>query len=82
MSDKFKVKIPTGYIMVEAKGTEDEYPGVYVSFSESGENYNTGDMIACVEYDSGTGEIKTEAYEMGMEEPTHIICYEDGRNVL
>ncbi len=28
--NKFKVKTPIGYLMVEAKGTENEYPGVVV----------------------------------------------------
>lgn len=69
---RFAVKTPLGYIMVEAKGTEDEYPGVYISLSKDGNKLNADDIIACVEYDTLTKEIKTETYEHGVEEPVNI----------
>jgi hypothetical protein len=79
--NKFKVKTPIGYLMVEAKGTEDEYPGVFISFSKDGENYDVNNIIACIEYDSCSEEIKTETYRKDFEEPNNIICYEDGRDM-
>ena len=75
MNGKFKVKIPNGYLMVEEKGTESEYPGVFVSFSKDGKPFDISNMIACVEYDSCTKEIKTETYQEGYEEPNNIISY-------
>lgn len=41
MDNRFKVKIPGGYLMVEAKGTETEYPGVFISYSEDGKLFFT-----------------------------------------
>lgn len=76
---KFTVKIPNGYLMVEAKGTENEYPGVFISFSKDGKEYDVSNIIACVEYDTCHNEIKTETYAKGIEEPTGITCWEDGR---
>ena len=82
MANKFKVKIPNGYLMVEEKGAEDEYAGVYISFSKDGEEYDVSNIIACVEYDNVDREIKTETYSKGCEEPSHIICHSDGRNIM
>lgn len=82
MTDKFKVKIPNGYLMVEEKGVENEYPGVFISFSKDGKEFDTSGMIACVEYDTSSEEIKTETYRQDFEEPNYIICYEDGRNLM
>lgn len=82
MNGKFKVKIPNGYLMVEEKGTESEYPGVIISFSEDGKSFDISNMIACVEYDTCSEEIKTETYREGYEEPNNIICYADGRNMI
>lgn len=31
---KLNVKIPGGYLVVETKGVEGEYPGVFIAFSE------------------------------------------------
>lgn len=77
---KFKVKTPTGYLMVEAKGVEDEYPGVYISFSKDGKEYDVSNMIACVEYLTGDDEIATETYVDGEEQPNHIVVWNDGRD--
>lgn len=82
MANKFKVKIPNGYLMVEEKGTEDEYAGVYISFSADGKEYDVSKIIACVEYDNVDEEIKTETYSNGCEEPNYIICHSDGRNLM
>lgn len=80
--NKFKVKIPSGYLMVEEKGTETEYPGVVVSFSTDGNNPYGENVIACVEYDSSAEEIRTETYEKCYDEPNNIISWEDGRNLI
>jgi hypothetical protein len=68
--------------MVESKGVEDEYPGVLISFSKDGGKYDVSNVIACVEYDSYSAEVKTETYRKDFEEPNHIICYEDGRDMI
>lgn len=77
-----KIKIPNGYLMVEKKGAEEDYPGVFISFSEDGKSSDLNQMIACVEYDSVEKEIKTETYSKDFDEPNHIICYEDGRDLM
>lgn len=82
MEQKFKVKTPIGYLMVEAKGVEDEYPGIFISFSKDGNKYDVSQIIACVEYDTCSEEIKTECYRKDFEEPNNIICYEDGRDLM
>lgn len=82
MANKLKVKIPNGYLLVEEKGTESEYPGVFISFSKDGEESDVNEMIACVEFDSCSEEIKTETYRKGFDEPNNIICYEDGRALM
>ena len=79
---KFRVETPKGYLMVEAKGVTDEYPGVYISFSEDGSEYDASQMITCVEYLTGDDEIATETYPKDSEEPNHIIIYEDGRDKM
>lgn len=81
VSNRSKVKIPNGYLMVEEKGSESEYPGVFVSFSEDGESYEYSDLIACVEYDSSSQEIQTVVYRKGCDEPNNIIYYADGSEV-
>ena len=82
MANKFKVKIPNGYLMVEEKGTENEYPGVFISFSKDGKEFDINNIIACVEYDTFAEEIKTETYRKDFEEPNNIICWEDGRDMI
>lgn len=77
-ADKFRVKIPGGYLMVEAKGVENEYPGVYISFSEDGKTYDVSNMVACVEYDSCSEEVRTATYRKGFENPDHIISHKNG----
>lgn len=78
----FKVEIPNGYLMVEAKGTVDEYPGVFVSYSREGNSFDMDNIISCTEYCNCDEEIKTETYRKDFEEPTSIICWEDGRDLL
>ena len=82
MTNKFKVKIPGGYLMVEEKGAENDFPGVFVSFSENGEQYDVNNLIACVEYDPCDKEIQTETYCKNFDEPVNIIRYSDGRDLL
>lgn len=80
MMEMFKVKIPRGNLIVTAKGSENEYPGVYIKFSPNGTNES--DMVACVEYDTCAEEIRTETYQKGYEEPEGITVYENGRNLI
>lgn len=80
MSGKFRVKTPVGYLMVEEKGAENEYPGVFVSFSGDGKEYDVSEIIACVEYDTGSGEIKTETYVKDEEQPVDILEWKEGRD--
>lgn len=80
LMEKFQVKIPKGYLIVTAKGSENEYPGVYIRFSPNGTDES--DMVACVEYDTCAEEIRTATCQKGYEEPIGITVYEDGRNLI
>ena len=77
---KFRVKTPKGYLMVEEKGIESEYPGVYISFSPDGKKHDVSQMIACVEYITGEDEIHTETYVKDREDPVDIREWETGRD--
>lgn len=77
---EMKIRIPTGYLIVEEKGAEDEYPGVFISFSKDGVTYSDNNAIATVEVDTPTGEIQTVTYIQNEEEPNHIIDYRTGRD--
>ena len=79
---KLYVKIPGGYLIVEAKGTESDYPGVYIGMSRNGVTYDQDNMVACIEYVTPDSEIAIESYKRGQEEPTAIMIFEDGRNKL
>lgn len=79
--ESIKVKLPNGYLMVETKGTVDDYPGVYISYSENRPCSNLDNIIACVEYDTCMEEIKTETYQKDVAEPKIILCWADGREV-
>ena len=73
-----KIKTPAGYMIVEEKGTEDEYPGIYVSFSKDGKGKDIGTLIATVEYDSLSGVHQTVAYAMEQDEATNVVVWETG----
>ena len=77
-----KIKIPTGYIIVEQKGAEGEYPGCYIRFSKDGTI--SDDMVACVEYDTtrDDGSILVETYTTEQDEPNHIINWQTGDDRL
>ena len=72
-ADRFRVKIPGGFLMVEEKGVENEYPGVYISYSKHGREYDVNNIVACVEYDTCAEVIKTEAYKKEKEDPVEIV---------
>lgn len=80
--NKFKVKIPGGYLIVEEKGAENEYPGVFISFSKNGNECDKNYMVTCVEYDSCAEELRTVTYCDEHDEPTHIICCKNGRDLM
>ncbi len=75
-----KIKVPTGYIIIEQKGVEEEYPGCYISFSKDGST--SDDMVACVEYDTtkDDGSILIETYIVEQDEPNHIIDWQTGND--
>lgn len=77
---KMTIKIPTGFLIVKEKGTENEYPGVYISFSHDGKNYADNTAIATVEVDTPTEKIQTVTYQKDKEEPSHIIDYLTGND--
>lgn len=72
--NRFRVKTPAGWLIVEEKGAENEYPGVLIGFSKDGKDYDAySDTIACVEYDSTRGgRIMTSTYKRDREEPVNI----------
>lgn len=70
---RFKVETPLGTIIVEAKGTLDEYPGVWVSFLHNGADVD--DLVACIEHDSKEDHIQTVLYEADRDEPTQIVKF-------
>lgn len=78
-----KIRIPTGYIIIEEKGAEEEYPGCYISFSKDMDSSHSN-MIACVEYDTtmNDGTIFTETYDTDHDEPNHIINWQTGADRL
>lgn len=80
MVNKFKVRIPSGYLMVEEKGTLDEYPGVYVMYSKDGKTFDASQMVVCAEYDTGAGSILETTYVEGRDEPVNILDWETGRD--
>ena len=82
MANTLKIKVPTGYLIVEEKGAENEYPGVFISFSEDGTHYADTSAIATVEVDTQTNKIQTVTYTKNQEEPNHIIDYLTGNDKL
>ena len=82
MTNKFKVKIPGGYLMVKEVGVENSYPGVHVSFSKNGNQDDLGSLIACVEYHSYNKEIQILTYCKDDEEPVNYTRYSDGCDLL
>lgn len=79
-----KIKTPVGYIVVLEKGTEEEYPGVYVCHSPDGESFDCqyDGLIACVDYDAETGRFLTETYSESDENPVFMVAYPSGEPVL
>lgn len=67
---RLEVETPLGTIIVEAKGTLDEYPGVWVSFKPKGSAMD--DLVACVEHVTGEDFIQTCSYMEGSDEPAFI----------
>ena len=79
---EFSVRTPEGYLIVQEKGSEDDYPGVQISFTKDNDPSSQKSMVACVEYESTQKELRTEIYQDGYNEPVHIIRYEDGIDVF
>lgn len=71
---RFFVKTPAGMLRVQAKTDNDDaadYPGLYIDLIRTGVE-PAEDLIACVEFDSDSGNIQTEIYQPFSEEPIHI----------
>ncbi len=81
MAKTMKIKIPTGYLIVEEKGAQNEYPGCWISFSKDG-TVNHDALIACVEYDTASDDdiILTETYNKESDVPLHIIEFQTGED--
>lgn len=69
-----KIETPAGTLVVEAKGSFDDYPGIYV-YLEDGE---AKEIVACVECCTTSKEILTETYCSQNDEPINIVQYSDG----
>ena len=79
---EFYVKTPKGTLHVHSKYDVDnelDYPGVYIDLIRDGRE---PEMLACVEYDSGMGDMLTTAYDIGVDEPVayhhHELTCDDG----
>lgn len=77
-----KMIVPTseGFLVIEQKGAENEYAGVFIYYQDhKGEiNVKSDNLVACVEDDFG--EICTETYCKKYDEPINIIQYSDGHD--
>ena len=67
-----KIKTPVGYLLVDIKGTEHDYPGVVVKLSPDG--FEDGARpLAVVDFDSETQEINAYLYaDANSDEPTNV----------
>lgn len=72
--EKIEMETPAGTLVAEKKGAKDEYPGFFI--------YLDDDIVACTEFDTTEKQFKTETYCKEYDEPSHIIMYEDGRDIL
>lgn len=72
--NKLEISTPKGKLIVESKGSMNEYPGIYVSFLST---YKTDDnpIIAVVEYDTLKNQIQTVTYNLNEDEPTNVIVH-------
>jgi len=80
---KFQIKTPAGVIECYSKhqgvDSDMDYPGVYIDI-----RYNRmqladkqlGEMVACIELDSATGNMQTCVYKPGQDEPSHVEVYD------
>lgn len=80
ITDEILVKTPCGYIIVRKKGTELDYPGVFVSYSPDGVIHDSSSIIACVEFDTSSQSFAIEAYSTGDNEPECITHFEHDIN--
>lgn len=82
MNQKFKVKIPTGYIVAVEEGEEDSYPGVLIYYSFDGEHFSPDNLISAVEYETADEEIRIESYCKDYDDPVAIFSFENGHDLL
>ena len=75
-----KVEVPDGYLIVQAKGAIDEYPGVCVFHSADGV-VDLDRIVACVEYGTCCKEVLAELYVRDGKDPAAKI-YWDSQEVV
>ena len=69
-----KVETPEGFIVVEVKGANDDYPGVYITTQNNGAE----ELIACAEFDTVDKRTLVSCYCYGNDNPVTIINAETG----
>lgn len=74
MKKRFEVKTPMGILVAEEKGTEGEYPGIWVSLIPNGKQDDI--LLACVEHDTSAEDILVCVYGTGEDNPTDVIHVE------
>ncbi|MCR5776061.1 MAG: hypothetical protein K6G84_01430 [Lachnospiraceae bacterium] len=77
---KTEIETPVGTLVVETGGTIEEYPRVHVYLVPKGETDRH--LVSCVEYDTGSEELRTECYAESFDEPVSIIRYNDGKDLM
>lgn len=68
----FDIQTPLGALHVYSKHEADnpkDFPGVYIDLKE------TGDMLACVEYDSVNHTMQTCVYQPGQDTPVEVVIH-------
>lgn len=75
------INTPIGRLLSETKGTEDAYPGVYISLCAEEMNVDQSELVLTVEYETERQEIWTILYQKGKDEPVHIMRYADGKDL-
>lgn len=80
--DELYIRFSGGYFRIMPKEVDGDYPGVFVEVVK--DTYGEDELpilAACVEYLKNSGEIHIETYSEQNDEPNHIVCFEDGREI-
>lgn len=80
--DELYIRFPGGYFRIMSKEVGGAYPGVFVEvMKDSYDGETLPKLAACVEYLLDSDEIHIETYSEEFDEPNHIMCFEDGREL-